>query len=181
MKARLGRSSAVTLAVVFTGSMLSSAVAHADPIIAADLDYVLPVDDDGVSSSFGVALRVGQELEGAGASLTPELGVSYNDFAGPLNVRTYRGYTGFRFGVGEVVRPGLFGHAGIGHIRIQEWRDIPTASETAFTFDVGAFIDFHVIENVNFGVHGAYNRIAKGDDFPAFRWGSFGLHGGLLF
>src|SRR5688500_9769281 len=102
MRQRLGSRrvrGTAAMVVAFVGVVLAPAAAQADPIVAGDLDFLLPIDDEGTSSNVGFGVRVGQQLEGGGAALTPELGITYATFRGPLQLHAYRGFAGFRFGV----------------------------------------------------------------------------------
>jgi hypothetical protein len=161
--------------------LLASTPAAAEPVIAGDLDYTVPLDEDDATSGGGFGIRLGQQLEGAGAALTPELGFTYANFGGDFPAKVYRGLGGFRFGVGELVRPGLFGHVGMGRIEVDVPNGTPDPTHSAFTFDIGLFVDFVPIQHLNLGVHGSYNRVAAGDSGTAFRWATAGAHAGIVF
>jgi len=169
-----------TLGALLFTLLAVSAPAAAQPTIAADAEYALPLDEEFDSgASFGA--RVGHQFDGPSAAITPELGFNYTSFSGDLAPKLYRGMAGARFGVGKVVRPGAFAHAGFGHVQLDAVSGSGDASYTRFTFDAGAFLDFTLVPYVIFGAHLAYNRIAASDDFQALRWATFGAHAAVVF
>jgi hypothetical protein len=131
-----------------------------------------------VSSGWGFGFRLGSQLHAPLVAVTPELGFTYHTFSGDVGAKVYRGIAGVRLGVGEVIRPGVFGHAGFG------WRklDLASQSETdsSFTYDVGAFLDFTLLPVLNIGVHGAYNQWTGGSQ-ASFQFATVGVHGALIF
>ena len=54
-------------------------------------------------------------------------------------------------------------------------------NETDFTFDAGGFLDLAIIPFLNFGIHGAYNRIEANFDSGAYEYATVGLHAALIF
>lgn len=155
--------------------------ARADTVVAADLDWVVPINDDSeeISSGIGFGVRLGHQLDVPALVLTPEIGFTYAGFDG--GVKAYRGVGGLRLGVGEILRPGVFAHAGIGRLSVDVPEGVPDPSHTAFTFDAGAFLDFTLLPFVNIGAHAAYNRQAGSDELDAFQWASLGAHAALVF
>ncbi|HEY6555924.1 MAG TPA: hypothetical protein VI072_01570 [Polyangiaceae bacterium] len=160
---------------------LAAPSARADTVIAADLDFVVPINDgsEDISSGAGFGIRVGQQLDLPALVLTPELGFTYAGFDG--GVKAYRGVAGLRLGVGEILRPGVFAHAGIGRLSFDMPSGVADPSHTAFTFDAGAFLDFTLLPFLNIGAHAAYNRQAGSDELDAFQWASLGAHAALVF
>jgi hypothetical protein len=161
--------------------LLLPAQALAEPTVAADLDYVIPIDESDVSSGGGFGIRLGQHLHMPGLVLTPEIGFNYAKFGDDVAPKVYRGTGGLRLGVGEIFRPGVFAHAGIGRITVDVPSGVPDPSHTAFTYDVGAFFDFTLLPFLNIGVHGAYSRLSGNDDMEAFDWATLGAHAALVF
>ena len=159
-------------------STAAPSTALADTAVAADLDYAAPVKVDGVSSGWGFGFRLGSQMRAPLVSVTPELGFTYHTFGGDASTKVYRGIGGLRLGVGEVIRPGVFAHAGYG------WRkvDFAAQSDTAssFTYDLGAFLDFTLLPLLNIGVHAAYNQWTGGSQ-PSFQFATAGVHGALIF
>jgi hypothetical protein len=169
------------LGIALTVSIcIAPGTAAAEPTIAADLDYTLPIDQSHVSPGFGFGARVGQFLEGPSIGFTPELGFGYASFTGDLGPKVYRGVGGFRLGIGDFVRPGIFGHAGIARLNVSTTAD-RDFSRTAFTYDIGAFLDVSVMPHLTVGAHFAYDRVHDSSRFGAFAWGAFGAHAALIF
>jgi len=166
--------------VALTACVATSRSAHAETVIAGDLDFVVPIDQpDAISSGGGFGFRLGQQLHLPALAITPEIGFNYAGFDG--GVKTYRGIAGLRLGVGEIFRPGVFAHAGIGRLSVDVPSGVPDPSYTAFTFDAGVFLDFTLLPILNIGAHAAYNRQAGSDDLDAFQWAALGAHAALVF
>jgi hypothetical protein len=167
-------------AVVLGACLLTPGRARADTVIAGDLDFVLPINQpDAIDPGGGFGIRLGHQFHVPLLVLTPEIGFTYAGFAGALT--SYRGIAGLRFGVGEIVRPGVFAHAGIGRTSVDVPAGAPDPSHTGFTYDAGAFLDFTLLPFVNIGAHAAYNGQAGNDDMDALQWTAFGGHAALVF
>lgn len=167
---------AAFLALTFT-----AAPSRAEIAIAADLDYAIPVNSD-AESGWGFGIRLGYQLDIPMLVLTPEIAFTYHDFSGNFPPTVYRGLAGLRLGIGEIIRPGVFAHLGIGRFAI----NIPGAdsidiSHTAFTYDFGAFLDFTLIPIVNIGIHVAYNHLNGGNHADGFQWVTLGAHAAIIF
>lgn len=180
---RYGRPSCLRYGIVAalsTIAVLSAEPARAETVIAGDLDYVIAINEEpDVDSGGGFGVRLGQQLDVPALVLTPEIGFTYASFGGDAKV--YRGIAGLRLGVGEILRPGVFAHAGIGRISVDVPSGITDPSHTAFTFDAGAFLEFTLIPILNIGVHAAYNRQNGNDEMDAFQWATLGAHAALVF
>lgn len=156
--------------------MLSTAPARADTVIAGDLDYAVPINSDATSGA-GFGIRLGQQVRLPPLlSVSPEMAFTYHAFpsTGP---RAYRGTLGLRLGLGEILRPGVFMHLGIGHL-------IPEGlapAHTAFSYDAGAFLDFTLLPLLNLGAHAAYTGVNSRGNGSSFRWVTVGLHAALIF
>src|SRR5436190_24251255 len=81
----------------------------------------------------------GQQVHVPAIVLNPEIGFNYDTFGGDAGPIVYRGIFGLRLGVGEVLRAGLYGHVGLARI---DFTQIPDYSHTAFSYDVGTFLEF---------------------------------------
>lgn len=145
--------------------------------ISGDLDYAHSAGS-GIGSGWGFGVRVGQRLHVPLVALDPEIGFTLHDFNNGLEPTIYRGILGLRLGLLEIVRPGVYGHVGIGRINFGTESDL---SHTAFTYDVGAFLDFTLIPLLDFGVHASYDGIASGDHVDSIHWWTAGFHAGLVF
>ncbi|MET0591122.1 MAG: hypothetical protein ABW133_00380 [Polyangiaceae bacterium] len=157
--------------------------ARADIAIAGDLDFAAPTDSEvDLQTGGGFGARIGYHAHIPAIVLTPEVGFSYYDFGGNYSAKVYRGIAGMRLGFGEIIRPGVFAHLGMGQLDVTG-RD-PDASHSALTYDAGAFLDLTLLPLINIGVHGAYNGLnssGESGETAAITWGSFGAHAELVF
>jgi len=159
-------------------------LARADTAIAADLDFNLPVMASWAAKGGGFGIRLGQQMSLPAIVLTPEIGFTYASFAvGKDNIadkgpNAYRGYAGLRLGVGEILRPGIFAHVGIG--RLTGYADVESQKHTALTWDAGAFFDFTLIPLINIGAHAAFDQITGSSGVSSFKWVQLGLHAALI-
>ena len=172
---RLGLCTALAGSAALFATFAGESSAHAKTMIAADLDYAAPLDSD-TKSGGGFAIRLGQQLHVPLLVLTPELEFADHTFSdnGPT---AYQGLAGLRLGFGEIIRPGLFAHIGLGSLNMPD----PVPSHTALTYDAGAFLDLTVLPLLDIGVHGAYNRLNSGEGVAAFEWPTLGAHAALVF
>jgi len=161
-----------------TGSfVLLAAPARAKTTIGADLDYGHSAGS-GIGGGWGFGVRVGQRLHVPLLALDPEIGFTYHNFSEGLSPTMYRGIAGLRLGFLEVVRPGVYGHLGVGRI---DFAQLPDASHTAFTYDFGLFLDITVIPYLDLGVHAGYQGIASGDRVDAVNCVTAGGHAAFVF
>jgi hypothetical protein len=167
------------LAFALTVLIGSAAPARAETLIGVDIDYVLPVDSE-VEFGGGFAVRLGQQLHLPMIAITPELAITYASFSEAYGPSIYRGVVGLRLGAGEIIRPGAFAHIGVGRFELDvPGRSDPTGSE--LTYDVGLVLDFTLLPILNFGVHGAYNRLAGDSRREPFEWLTLGAHAEVVF
>lgn len=158
--------------VAFSLASTSPRAARADTVIAGDAELAMPRDSD-ASRGEGFGVRLGRRLDLPLFVGGPEIGGSFTTFPGDASLKVTRGFAGLRLGVGEVVRPGVFGHVGLGHV---SW-DAPGASGgTSFGWDAGAFLDFTLLPFVNLGAHGAWVKQSQAGDAAAFSWLTAGVH-----
>jgi hypothetical protein len=80
-----------------------------------------------------------------------------------------------------VIRPSVFAHVGVGHLRY----DVPITGDregrTNVTGDAGLALDFTLIPLLDLGVHGAYNVLAGGENSDSFSWLQAGVHATFVF
>jgi hypothetical protein len=176
-------------AAILCGWAIAPRAARADTTIAGDLDFDVPVSTDYAKTGGGFGIRIGQQLHLPMLVLNPEIGFAYASFAdrqsdlGYSGPTIYRGIAGVRLGVGELLRFGLLAHVGFGYVSV----DVPAKlqlndpSHTAFTYDIGLFLDFTLLPLLDIGVHAAYNRVAGKDDLDALQWMQLGAHAALVF
>ena len=156
---------------------LWSANAEASTVIGGDLDYAGPIST-GATSGWGFGFRLGQRFHVPLIAIDPELGFTYHSFTDTTSPHSYRGLAGLRLGIGEIFRVGPFAHLGVGHLSLS---GTPDHSRTAFTYDVGLFLDFTVLPLLDIGIHGSYDQIVAADAGPAFQFATVGANVALVF
>lgn len=161
-------------------AILASPTARADLLLGADIDAGVPLEvGKAVDPGVGVAGRLGAHFHVPLLALAPELVGSYQDFGGTAGPRVYRGMAGLRLGIGEIVRPGVYSHIGVGRLNASG-PDRNKYEQTSFALDAGAMLELTLIPVVNIGIHGAYNRLfAK--DVADFDWVTLGAHVNVIF
>lgn len=141
--------------------------------VAVDLEYAASIDEDEVGSGAGVSLRLGYRLELPRISLVPEIGASFQAFSGDRDAKLYTGFAGVRLGLGGVVEPSIFVHAGLGKLAGRE-------PDTGPTFDVGLALTLTRLPHLDVGVHAAYANmfLDGGENLDCLHTG---LHAGIGF
>jgi hypothetical protein len=183
---RMGRLVGLAFAILSAG-VTRATTAHADEnrddkkgrttTISGDLDYAHSAGS-GIGSGWGFGVRIGQRFHAPLVALDPEIGFTLHDFNKGLEPTMYRGILGLRLGLLEIVRPGIYGHVGIGRANFGTASDL---SHTAFTYDFGAFLDFTLIPLLDIGLHASYDGIVSGDNVDSIQWLTAGLHAALVF
>jgi len=169
---------AVICPVLFALSMLFARSARAETALAGDIDFASPIDSS-LAAGAGFGLRLGYHAHIPLIIVTPELGFSYYGFGGDYPASVYRGAAGVRLAVGEIVRPGIFAHVGLG--RLSADGPPPDPTHSALSYDAGAFLDFTLLPLINIGAHAAYNRLDASDGVGAVDWLALGGHAELVF
>jgi hypothetical protein len=173
---RIGRFLGLAVAVSGASIMLASP-AHAKTMVSGDFDYTASAGSN-IGTGWGFGVRLGQRFHVPLIALDPEIGFTYHGFNDAPSPTMYRGIAGLRLGVLEILRPGVYGHVGVGRI---DFDQTPDASHTAFTYDVGLFLDLSVIPYLDLGLHAGYDGIASGDRVDAVNWWNFGFHAAAVF
>jgi hypothetical protein len=163
------------LAVLMAGT---SAAASGRPVVSADIEYAFPINET-PNSGLGGAARIGYEISLPFVALTPEVGGSYHGFwlDGPM---VWRGFAGGRIAFGRLLRPGVFLHGGVGHLRFNGQAEV-TFVRTSFTYDAGLLLDLTLVPDVELGVHASYAALLPGDAANQFDWVAVGAHLSVLF
>jgi hypothetical protein len=169
---------ALLTALACAGVAVASApdTAHATVEIAADVEADVPVGIE-LDAAPAFAVRLGYQLHLPAIVLTPEIGVHHASF--DPDPTLLRGIAGARLGIGEIFRVGAYAHVGFARLAF----DSPSGdgSETAFSYDVGAFLDFTLLPLLNIGVHTGYGHVdAIDDDAEALNWIPLGVHVALI-
>lgn len=149
--------------------LATPATAHAQNQLAFDLGADFPSgssNDDG----WGLGGRFGHEWDLLVLSLTPELDVAYHNFSGPADATTFAVMGGGRLGLGFVLEPSVFLHAGVGHLSGE------ATSHTSLAYDFGAALDVTALPVIAFGPHIAWSGIAGTSESGAFSWFELGGH-----
>jgi hypothetical protein len=173
---KIGRFLGLALAVSGASILLASP-AYAKTMVSGDFDYGASAGSN-IGTGWGFGIRLGQRFHVPLIALDPEIGFTYHAFNDTPSPTMYRGIAGLRLGVLEVLRPGVYGHVGVGRI---DFDHRPDASHTAFTYDLGLFLDLSVIPYLDLGLHAGYDGIASGDRVDAVNWWTFGFHAAAVF
>ncbi|HEU4579883.1 MAG TPA: hypothetical protein VFS67_16600 [Polyangiaceae bacterium] len=148
--------------------------------VGIDLSFSDSVGDSryGTPAGAGVDIFFGPRMDLGLVALTTELDGGFHDFGGPADPTVYRGMAGGRLAIGAIIRPSVFAHIGVGHLR---WNALPGISDvrdsrTNLATNLGAALDFTLLPLVDLGLQLSYNSIKGGADTPAFDWAEAGAH-----
>ena len=145
--------------------------------LAVDFDYAAAISNDlEIDRGGGGAFRIGSELDLLLVTLIPELNLAYHSFGGERDDRdatTFTGTLGGRIRFLKILEPGIFAHAGVGHIGGYD-------PHTGFAFDAGLTLDFTLLPLIDLGVHAAWNRVFGGDEHPGLSYATVGAHVALV-
>jgi hypothetical protein len=163
------------------GVALWSDDAGATNTLGVAVDYTDGIDQPATDPGGGVEVYFGPRMDLAILSLTTELSGGFHDLGGDYDPAIYRLVAGGKLGVGVIIRPSVFAHIGVGHLRY----DVPITGErdgrTNLAADAGVALDFTLIPLLDLGVHGSYNVLAGDDDSDAFEWLQAGVHATFVF
>jgi len=173
--------SAAGVAAGFSAALLAclcwSGSASASNTVGVDLSYNDAVGDNDADAGAGVDVFFGPRMDLGLLALTTELDAGFHDFGGTAEPAVYRGMAGGRLALGAIIRPTVFAHIGVGHLRWNEFPGLAARdSRTALATDLGAALDFTVLPLVDLGVQLSYNAVAAGSGQPAFEWMQAGAH-----
>ena len=150
--------------------------ARADTVVGVGLNFNDSMVGDDAGNGAGVDVFFGPRLDLAILTLTTELSGGFHDFSGELDPTVYRGLAGGRLGVGVIIRPSVFAHIGVGHLRYDDPFGDGRDGRTNLAGDLGAALDFTILPLVDLGVQASYNVVAGDDDNDAFEWLQAGAH-----
>ncbi|HKU44486.1 MAG TPA: hypothetical protein VJR89_40275 [Polyangiales bacterium] len=142
-------------------------------MLAVDFDYADTISSTIVDQGGGGGLRIGHELDAFLVTLVPELELNYHSFDNG-DATTFAGLIGGRLRFLKILEPGIFAHAGAGHIGGDE-------SHTGFAMNLGLTLDLTILPLIDLGLHAAWNRIFSGETHPGLSWSTFGAHVALVF
>jgi hypothetical protein len=147
-------------------------VAAAKPAFGIDVDSSHLSDGDRTDTGWGAGLRFGDEWKPLILTLNPELSAQFGRLSGTDTVTTYRAMGGARLGIGFIIQPSVFAHAGVGYL------DQPMyGSGFGFAYDGGGALDLTLLPHFDFGVHANIAGItAPGSADRGAGWWVLGLH-----
>lgn len=176
MKLHLPVPNILALSVCAAGACtFLSAPCWASNVLAVDVESGTPSDSvPDASSGFGVGVRFGHEWHPLILSLTPEFGASYRAFSGLSDADAFTVVAGGRVGLGFILEPSVYAHAGLGHFSYGT--PAGEASATGLGYDVGAALDFTALPAVDFGVHATLAGIGGDSDTADLAWLALGAH-----
>ena len=159
-----------------TGIALSPAANAGGFEIGVDADGAVPVNTNLVNGGGGFGVRLGEEFHVPLLRITPEVEYGYMHlFASeaPSDWTTHRVAGGLRLGIGELVVPFAFAHAGYG------WRATPDNSfgGDGLAIDAGAGLDLN-LGFISVGGHAGYATIAAQPATP--QWVILGIDASLV-
>ncbi|APR86583.1 Hypothetical protein A7982_11932 [Minicystis rosea] len=157
--------------------------AHAGFFLGAEFDAASAFDQPGASIGYGFVGTLGYRIGLGPIFLQPEAQGSHMVFPvsdGYTDVPTStRILGGARVGLGRMVQPQLFGHAGVGWVG---------DGINGRAFDGGFALGFKLIPLLRFGAQIAYNVVTIQNDprtldgsSTSLKWLSYGAHAGIEF
>jgi hypothetical protein len=167
----------VVLASLSVAALLSfSSVAGAKGKLGIDVDAALPTDEpSGVDTGWGAGLRLGHQWDLPLINLTPEFAGHYTQFGGSADLTAWSLMAGGRLGIGFILSPSVFAHAGLGHFGFNAPPGADS-SQTSLGYDFGAALDLTALPIVDIGAHVAWNGIAGDKSIDPLNWVAIGGH-----
>jgi len=164
----LGMSAALAL-------LLASSPARAEARLGLDLDYAKAIKGRGVDHGFGFAAHLGAQAHMPLLAAVSEFVFTYDGFEHSFGPNVYRGLLGFRLGVGEILRPSIFAHMGLGFLHVDDH------TRSAFSYDAGLALDLTVLPVIDVGLHAGFNQVVGGSTSSPFQWLTLGAEAALVF
>lgn len=180
----------VTGCLFACGLLLKSGTAHAHDyddheyrrhergrlMVALDMDYSAALSHSEIDQGGGGGVRIGLERDYFLVTMIPELQLNYHHLNAntPDDATISSAKVGGRIRFFKIIEPGVFAHAGLGHIggdRVYE--------HTGIAFDAGFTLDLTILPLVDIGLHTAWNRIF-GDDEDGVSYVTAGAHLALV-
>jgi hypothetical protein len=173
---------AASVVAMAAGCVLWPGAASAQTTLSLAVNANDASDEDvATDAGLGVDVYFGPRLDLTLLTLTTELSAGVHDFAGAQDPTVYRAMAGGRLGLFTIVRPSIFAHLGVGHLRQDVLFGTDREGRTNLAGDAGIALDFTILPLVDIGVHGAYNFVAGSDDEDAFEWLLAGAHVTFVF
>jgi hypothetical protein len=130
-------------------------------MLALDMDYSAALAPSEIDQGGGAGLRIGIERDFFLVTLIPELSFDAHHFNANSvdNATISSAKLGGRIRFLKIVEPGIFAHAGLGHIGGDR-----TYEHTGIAFDAGFTLDLTILPLIDIGLHTAWNHIFGSDD-----------------
>lgn len=164
---RWAASASAAASLTFVWSPLASAA----PTVGIDLNAGATTGESDSENGGGFGLRAGEEWELLVLTLCPELSGQYARFGGPRDPAAYQLMAGGRLGIGFILEPSVYAHAGVGYLQ-QDVYD----SGAGLAYDAGLALDLTLIPYMDIGVHAQLSGIGGNADMRGLGWGMVGLH-----
>ena len=150
--------------------------AAAENTLGVAVDFADGVDQSGTASGAGAEVYFGPRMNLVLIDLTTELNGGFHTFGGDFDPAMYKLTAGGRFAIDLVIRPSVFAHIGVGHLRYNDLLTGDREGRTNLAGDLGVALDLSLIPHIDFGLHGSYNVLAGGANSDAFKWYQAGAH-----
>lgn len=160
----------VTASSALLLTLLPWTSASAAPTVGVDLHAGAAADDSDADSGGGFGLRAGEEWELLVLTLCPELSGQYGSFGGARDPDVYQLMVGGRLGIGFIIEPSIYAHAGVGYLDQDLYE-----SSAGLAYDAGLALDLTVIPFMDIGLH-AHLAGISGDESRGLGWGMAGVH-----
>jgi hypothetical protein len=151
-----------------------SHAAEAQKQISLDVEAALPANE-GHDDGWGLGARVGNKWDLVLVSLTPEVGFNYHTFGGTPDAEAFAVVAGGRIGIGFVIEPSAFIHAGIGHVGYNRAVG-DDYSRTSLAYEGGLALDLTLLPVIDIGAHAALAGITGNAAEDGFSWLAIGGH-----
>jgi hypothetical protein len=159
-------------------ALLSPSEAAAQNQFSIDAEAAFP-NQEGHENGWGVGARFGHEWDLVLVSVTPELGFNYHAFGGAPDADAFAVVGGGRVGLGFVLEPSAFLHAGVGHFGYDTL--VGEVSQTSLAYEMGLALDLTLLPVIDIGAHGSYAGVAGDQEVEAFSWWAVGGHVTFVF
>jgi hypothetical protein len=169
---------ASSAAILASFQLFGAAEAAAQNQFSVDAEAAFPTSELH-GNGWGLGARFGHEWDLLLVSVTPELGFNYHAFGGATDADTFAFLGGGRVGIGFVLEPSAFLHAGVGHFGYETLAG--EVSHTSLAYEMGLALDLTVLPVIDVGAHGSFAGVAGGEDLEAFSWFAAGGHVTFVF
>jgi hypothetical protein len=164
-----------SFAALTAGICLWSKPAAAESTLGVDVSFN-DANDLSDTQGAGVDVFFGPRMNLPLFDLTTEISLGFHDFGGELDPAVYRAMAGGRLALDLLIRPSVFAHLGVGHLRLNDSFGDERDGRTNLGADLGAALDLSILPAVDLGVQVSYNVVAGNDDDPSFDWMQAGAH-----